>query len=89
MSQDIENHGMYVVEHGDHAGNYFIVIEKTATSYNCLTLPRQAQFPIPIDAFDRGKKQNIFERVADIPDDIYDYCKHIYNSLDNEESNNS
>lgn len=91
MTQDTDNHGMYVVEHGDYAGIYFIVIDKKDNNYECLALPRQSRLSIPVDAFDRGKKNLIIDRVADIPDDIYNYCKHIYNEIQdntNEKENN-
>lgn len=84
MTQDI-NHGMYAVEHGDYAGTYFIVIDKTDDTYKCLTLPRQSHLEIPNDAFDRGLQNSIIDKVADLPDDIYNYCKHVYYQLDHNE----
>ena len=85
---DSSDTAMYAVMHGDHAGSYIIQCGNTPTHINCLKIPAQSIISVPVDDFNSGVANKVLSHVENLPADIHQYCKHIYNEKSNEENNN-
>lgn len=84
--KNLKKREVYAVNHGDHAGQMFIVIQITNDTVNCLAIPVMKCVKVPKEAFDRGRNTAIIEYVETLPKDVYKISEKQY--LANENVNN-
>ena len=57
--QSINKRDTFAVNHGDHAGQMFIVVELDSETVNCLAIPDMKNVKVPIVAYKHGMKSDI------------------------------
>lgn len=74
---------MYSVEAGDYGGSYIVVVESTDKLNKCLQLPEVKQLDVPVASFKHGIDNKYVNFVAELHDDVYYYCKQVYEKTSN------
>ena len=84
--QSINKRDTFAVNHGDHAGQMFIVVDLDSETVNCLAIPDMKNVKVPIEAFEHGRKTDIISYVELLSKDIFKVVKSQY--VKNENTNN-
>lgn len=69
---------IYAVNSGKYIGEFFVLVEKTSSEFKFLSIPKMIQRAVPIDAMERGIKNNIITFVKHLPKPIFDICRKQY-----------
>jgi hypothetical protein len=67
--------GIYAVNAGDYAGEFFVFMDVIEGRYNFLSLPKNECRHVPEDAFNRGVKQRIITFIQSLPNNVFEICK--------------
>lgn len=72
--------GIYAVDAGDYAGEFFVLINIENEKYSFLSLPKNECRYVPKDAFERGMKLKIITFIQMLPNNIFEVCKAQFNA---------
>lgn len=86
QKENIKKRDTFAVNHGDHAGKMFIVIEVTKETVNCLAVPDMENIKVPFESFKTGRNSDIISYVENLSRDVFKVVKAQY--IKNENSNN-
>jgi len=84
--KNLKKREIYAVNHGDHAGQMFIIVEINKDTVNCLAVPDMKCVKVPKEVFEHGRNTDIISYVELLSRDIYKVVKAQY--LKNENVNN-
>lgn len=82
----VKKRDTYAVNHGDHAGQMFIIVETGKDTVNCLAVPEMKNVKVPFEAFEHGRNTDIISYVECLSRDIFKVIKAQYTK--NENANN-
>jgi hypothetical protein len=80
-----KNRGIYAILKGTYSGQFVVFIKQTEQHYSFLTLPDKQELNVPVDAFQRGIKNNIIEFIEKLPKKIYFVVEQEYNKLNKDD----
>lgn len=72
--------GIYAIDAGDYAGEFFVYIRKDGDKYSFLSLPKNECRYVPGDALDRGIKSKIITFIQVLPNNIFEVCQAQFNT---------
>ena len=69
---------MFAINHGDLGGQYIVLCGKSAKDRSFVSLPEKKIIVVPEADFSEGIEKDVITFVASLPDEVYVYCKEIY-----------
>ena len=79
----VKKRDTYAVNHGDHAGQMFIVVEIASETVNCLAVPDMKNVKVPFDAFEHGRNSDIISYVEVLSRDVFKVVRAQYKKNEN------
>lgn len=76
---------MYAVQHGDYGGSYLVLCREDPEYKYFYRLPEKKVLKVPVNDYTQGIEKKILDFVANLPEEMHNYCKELFN---NEENNN-